>query len=40
MEGNDENSIWKGMKQIRMIGMMSIEARKQANKPKDKQARK
>ena len=40
MEGKDAKSIWKGIKQIGMIGMASKETRKQANKQKSKQARK
>ena len=40
MEGKDAKSIWKGIKQVSMIGMASKGARKQAYKQKGKQARK
>ena len=37
MEGKDAKSIWKGIKWISMISMVSKEARKQTNKGKSKQ---
>ena len=40
MEGKEVKSIWKGIKWINMISMVSKEARKQANKKKGKQVEK
>ena len=39
MEGKDAKSIWKGIKQIGMIGMASKETRKQAKKQTSKKAK-